>query len=1196
MLPVTRIQFVWTIRYYALCWAVFIMPKLDANNWETIQIPGKFDQVSNQSPNDEKSNAWLRCWVKVPNSYFAKHERNLFEESVGFHIEALSVHHDIWINGKWVGSNNPTSPISATTENSIQRYKVPPGTLQKGQWNEVAIRLNSVEASNGFKGKAPFLMDYFLECTLEGSWEFSLDPQYTPGTSRLQKPNRAAFDNFIESQRTLGRTRQVPGPRKEPKVSASQIRSEKGLKTELLLHEPTIAQPFHFTFDERGRLWVAQSRQYPYPAGIRMLSRDKYYRSHYDAIPKPPPNHTPGADRITIHEDTNGDGTYDLHKTFVDGLNMANSAIRGYGGVWVMHTPYLLFYPDTDADDTPDGPPEVHLSGFGFEDSHSIANGLVWGPDGWLYGGQGSTCSCRIKRPGIESEDDPGVYFEGCMVWRYHPLSRAFEIFAEGGGNTYGLEFDSHGRLFSGHNGGNTRGWHFVQGGFYQMQGVNPGKFGPPRKPYAFGDLPMMSSPDRIVRFTHLGAFAESSAIPEEYQGMLFSIDPLHNEVIASTCRANGSTFETKDHSVVAKSSDPAFRPVHIANAPDGSLMISDMYEFYIAHGQHYQNQIDPSTGRIYRIQGATMTMESDLDLSQKTPEQWIKILRHPNKWHRHTAVRLLGELKDPKTYPVLRKMVANESGLPSLNALWALYQAQGLDTDTILKALNHADAFMRLWGVRFIGEIYGSHRNLGLVSPHVNERELPESVVKALLQRAMKESDAEVRSQMASTARRLNLYQGLALVEELLKHREDLRDPYIPLLCYWVFEAHMPDSNDFIVNFLIQSQLWEHQIFTNHVLPRITRRLAIENKRGDLMLLGRLMQSADSPEAKTAIKSGFQEAFRGRSISGLPADLMTAFSKSGPESNLIKIRNGDRTAIENSVNAMLKKEAPLDERIAYAQIFGEIRSDQAKQVLLTIMKGDSDVALRKAAFASITSYPESDIAEHIIQLLPGLQKELIHTALTTLISRESWIQLLLAAIETKQINALIIPPEIAENLRQHNDTFISKKARSLLPEGAESMKSMTDMLTYIQSILKQSAGNPYAGEAIYMERCAACHKLFFKGGNIGPDLTSYQRKDLSTLLPSIVDPNAEIREGFQFIQVNTKDGRQLSGFESDRDLQVMVIRMLDAQEIMIPVDEIESVESMNRSMMPEGLLEGLDDQQLRDFFAYLRISQPIKN
>ncbi|MBP6602652.1 MAG: c-type cytochrome, partial [Verrucomicrobiales bacterium] len=145
-----------------------------------------------------------------------------------------------------------------------------------------------------------------------------------------------------------------------------------------------------------------------------------------------------------------------------------------------------------------------------------------------------------------------------------------------------------------------------------------------------------------------------------------------------------------------------------------------------------------------------------------------------------------------------------------------------------------------------------------------------------------------------------------------------------------------------------------------------------------------------------------------------------------------------------------------------------------------------------------------------------------------------------------------------------------------------------------VEEVLKSGTGSPYDGEAIFMQRCASCHKLFFKGGKIGPELTSYQRDDLGTMLISIINPNAEVREGFQFISVVTKDGRTLTGFEVERDLQVTVLRGLDGQDITLRAEEITEVTPMGRSLMPEGLLEGLDQQQLRDFFAYLRISQPI--
>ena len=119
-------------------------------------------------------------------------------------------------------------------------------------------------------------------------------------------------------------------------------------------------------------------------------------------------------------------------------------------------------------------------------------------------------------------------------------------------------------------------------------------------------------------------------------------------------------------------------------------------------------------------------------------------------------------------------------------------------------------------------------------------------------------------------------------------------------------------------------------------------------------------------------------------------------------------------------------------------------------------------------------------------------------------------------------------------------------------------------------------------------------HKLFFKGGRIGPELTAYQRDNLGTMLISIVNPNAEIREGFQYYSVTTKDGRSLSGFLVERDAQILVLRGLEGEDITLRQADVNLLAPLGRSLMPEGLLDGLDPQQLRDLFAYLRISQPI--
>jgi len=251
-------------------------------------------------------------------------------------------------------------------------------------------------------------------------------------------------------------------------------------------------------------------------------------------------------------------------------LHLASGMALGYDGLFVVQPPYLLFYPDKNHDDVPDGDPEVLLKGFGMEDAHAFANSLCWGPDGWLYGAQGSTVTANIRS--IEFQQG---------VWRYHPITKAFELFAEGGGNTWGIDFDRHGRLFAG---GNTTEplCHHVQGAYY-VKGF--GKHGPLQNPYTFGYF----NPVRHQGF--LGSALTGGFVIE--QGGLFP-ERFENAVIYPNLRANamrvsrlepqGSTFTTRFQEDFLTSTDRWFRPVKSLTGPDGALYVADWYDYNISH------------------------------------------------------------------------------------------------------------------------------------------------------------------------------------------------------------------------------------------------------------------------------------------------------------------------------------------------------------------------------------------------------------------------------------------------------------------------------------------------------------------------------------------------------------------------------------------------------------------------------------
>jgi putative membrane-bound dehydrogenase-like protein len=1143
-----------------------------------------------------------RAWFKPHDSFFTPHERNLFAESVALHLRGFSGAHEVRVNGVLIGRGGAFPPDYQDGVAGNHRHKIPPGLLKQGQWNALLIRAYHPEGRGGFQGEAPFVMDYFNEAILEGVWDWrSISPTEVPdaGGPLTERPSRAAFDQYHESHRVLAEAPQfVPGPKKTPAETMALMKPAADLRVDLLLHEPEVAQPTHFSFDARGRLWVAQYRQYPYPAGAKMLSRDKYYRAQYDRVPEPPPRHTPGRDRITVHEDTDGDGLPDRHRVFVDGLNMANAVLPGRGGVWVMNTPYLLFFPDANGDDVPDGPPVVHLAGFGLEDTHSVANGLVWGPDGWIYGGQGSTTTSRVVRPGLDAEGSPGVHFEGCMVWRYHPVTREYELFSEGSGNVFGLELDGDGRLFSGHNGSETRGWHYQQGGYYLKQGADPGKFGPPRNPHTYGQLPWMAPAAPFQRFTHILSVVEGSALPASRQGQLFWLDPLHNVVLATDRHRIGSTFGTRDLGPVLHCSDEAFRPVYLANAPDGSMCIADFYEHYIAHGQHYQSQIDPTTGRLYRVRGADQPLVKDVRLDDKTPEALLAALTHSNRWHRLMAARVLAERISGG--PGVRSGRSGSEWLDRLKvrvvaddapiaAVWALHQAGGLDESLAFKLIEHPSALIREWSVRLMGDA----------------RHIGRPLLEAWLHRIPRETEVRVRAQMAASARRLPASQALPLLTALLSHDEDVADPCVPLLCWWVVESHWPSDRASILDLWKSDELWRHPLARVAVLPRLMRRCAVQGRRQDLLDAAWLLDRAPDAESVAALMSGFEEAFRGRDASALPEELVRSLARRGKASLTLRLRQRDPAALPEALDLLKASAESVPEKVALVKTLVEVRAPGLRAMLLGLLEdAGAAIPIRQAAVSGLGIEEDPELAAVALRVLPAAVPELRNSVLEFLASRPVWSLALVEALDRGQVDRRWVPAEWVERLRRSPDAVVRRKVSAIWPEAprtgspagspAGPAPELAARIRGIEEVLRKAPGNPYSGEAHFQQRCAGCHRLFFKGGSVGPDLTSYQRDHLGTLLTSILDPSAEIREGYASVEVETRDGRILAGFLTDRDARVTSLRGLDGLDQVLPSTEVLEVRPTGRSLMPEGLLDGLSEEQLRDFFAYLRSSQPF--
>lgn len=959
-----------------------------------------------------------------------------------------------------------------------------------------------------------------------------------------------------------------------PERALATLHTPDDLKVDLVLAEPIVRQPVSLSFDERGRLWVVQYLQYPFPAGLRMVSRDGVWRAVYDKVPPPPPHHFKGRDKITIHEDSDGDGVFDTHRTFIDGLNIATSVLRGRGGVWVLNPPYLLFYADRNGDDVPDGDPEVHLQGFGLEDTHSVVNSLRWGPDGWIYGAQGSTVTGHITRPGLDQGKEP-VHSMGQLIWRYHPETRRYEVFAEGGGNAFGVEIDARGRIFSGHNGGDTRGFHYVQGGYYQ-KGFD--KHGPLSNPYAFGYFPAMKH-NRVPRFTHTFVIDEADALPERYRGLLFGVAPMLNHVVMSAVEPDGSSVRTHDIGHAVTSDDPWFRPVDITLGPDGNLYFADWYDRQVNHYRNHEGQIDPGSGRIYRLSAKGSKPSRATDLGKLRSSELVDRLRSPNRTIRQMALRLIGDREERSLTPELRRRVLDGNGQSALESLWALYQVGGLDVATALATLEHANPDVRLWTARLACDD-------GKASP---------ALASKLAARAAIEPSVDVRSQLACSARRLPTKEALAIVAALAARSEDARDIHVPLLLWWAIEAKAGSDPDAVLALFKDRGFWEHPIVSGTIAERLMRRLAASGSRKDLDRCARLLAMAPGERHVKALLSGFEAAFAGRSLAGIPEGLAEALARYSGQSLTLGLRRGEPRAVAEALALLRDEQGDRAKQLRLLQIAGEVRVPGAVPVLLALACGSPDNALRAAALGALANYDDPTIATEVLRTIGSLSEDVQSAAQSLLVSRRSSALALLKAIDEHAVDPNTIPREIAERLLLYRDAemkaLVTRHFGSITPATTAELQAQ---IVKLAGVVRSGPGVPKPGRQLFQDQCARCHTLFGKGGKVGPDLTTYRRDDLENMLLNIVNPSAEVREGYVPQVVATTDGRTLNGILVEQDNNAVVLRGSDGKEVTLPRAQIEEIGPSRISIMPEGLLKTLSEQQVRDLFAYLRSSQPL--
>ena len=964
-----------------------------------------------------------------------------------------------------------------------------------------------------------------------------------------------------------------------PEKAAARMTTPDGFRVELVAAEPLVRQPVAIDFDERGRLWVMQYLQYPNPEGLKRVKVDRYSRTVYDRVPDPPPKGPKGADRLTVLSDPGADGRFRKSKDFLNRLNLGSAFAFGHGGVFVLQTPYLLFYPDRDRDDVPDSDPDVLLAGFGMEDAHSVANSLTWGPDGWLYGCQGSTVTARIRNPA--DPDAPPVEFQQ-GVWRYHPITHRFELFCEGGGNSWGLDFDRYGNLLYSTNFGGFVALHGVQGGYYWK---SFGKHGALHNPHAYGYFDHV--PHRNFKGGHVtvgGIIYSGDAYPESFRGKYVAADLLGHGVYWHDLEAFGSSFRSRHGGELLVANDTWFAPSDVALGPDGCVYVADWHDKRTAHPDP-DAEWDRSNGRIYRVAYKNAPRPKPFDLAKLPSDELVKLLSHPNGWYARTARRVLADRRDPEVIlPLRARVFESKDDALALQYLWALHVSGGFDEAFGVKCLGHRSPHVRRWAVRLLGD----------------EVRLSAETCRKLAELAAAEPDVSVRSQLASTAKRLPADAALPIIRAIVVRDLDRNDPHVPLLLWWAVEKHCVAARGPVTDFFASAKAWKAALAREAVLGRLVRRYAAEGPEPGLAACAHLLASASSLTERqrllAALDQGLQERPGNVAEGPYPEALRKLLgdwwqaSPADPTLLRLLLRSGDPAARAKALVIVRDRKAPAETRLALLPVLAETGPPAMADLLLGMIGGGDPEAIQLAALAALQRFDGDPVASALLAKYPKLPARLKARTRTVLFGRKGWALAFLRGVDAGKFAAKEVTLDELRALAPHGDRTLDALVRKHWGnvQGGTPEERLAEVRR-LNNDLRAGTGDAKTGREIFAKRCAACHKLFGEGAALGPDLTHANRADRDYLLVSIVDPSAVIRKEHLAYTIHTDDGLVLTGLIAEQTPERITLVNAKNERIPVPRNRIESLRESPVSLMPDNLLKDLKPQELRDLFRYLQ-------
>jgi putative membrane-bound dehydrogenase-like protein len=1019
----------------------------------------------------------------------------------------------------------------------------------------------------------------------------------------LQKDPAALSATALERWKAPeGRPQEGYGSALSPQEALARMEAPEGFSVDLVAAEPDVAQPIAMTFDARGRLWVVEGHTYPV--------RDEG-------------NYHEGKDRILIFEDADGDGSFETRKVFAENINLASGIAVGFGGVYVGAAPYLLFYPDKDQNDLPDGEPEILLDGWGWQDTHETLNAFTWGPDGWLYGCHGVFTHSKVGKPGTPDELRQPI---NAGVWRFHPVTREFEVYAHGTSNPWGLDFDARGDFFVSacvipHF------YHLSQGGRYQRQAgqhFNPHTFDDIKtiadhahytgelRDHAFWGANKDNRPPSPADTSALGGghahcglvLYQADAFPPQYRGDAFFHNLHGHRIVRETIERDGSGHVVRHRPDFVLSNHHDHIGVGILLGPDGAIYFSDWTDPQTCH--HRDVEIwDRSNGRLFRVRYGDV-VSTVTDLPDRSDTELVAMLGHANAFHSRQAQRLLQERaaagtldRDAVESGLAELEVPNISISPRrvtdyhiasfdlyegeyldsplrLRALWTRHVCGLLDEAGLLAVLDDPEESLRAWAVTLLGE-----KKTALSSP----------VLARLETMANEDYSLFVRRHLASLLQRLPLEQRWTIAEGLIGHARSTNDRNIPLLCWYGIEP-LFEADPMHTLGLVNRTPWPN------LKDFLTRRAALSPEGRDVILT--FLAEAKNPD-EFAQRAGQLLA----SLASLPPverpagwDAAKAHGKTLAESN----------------PAVAEALARLGARFADPEFFPHWRDlardgkqGAAKRIeaieLLTAGRDPELGALareligaaplRAASLAALRLDPGAETAKALVARLADFPLELRNEAINLIATRPDSALVLLRAVDARQLSSSLVSPVLLDQFARFGNTEIDALIeRNWIRGGAE--VDLAQLAAAIEAWKKKlgpavlAKADASRGRQTYATTCGTCHTLFGQGVALGPDLTGSNRGDLAYVLENVLAPNAVVGKDYLLHVFSMKDGSTLSGMVRGETADYVQLALPGGAALDVKLSEVAKREELPQSLMPAGLFEALPLEQVADLVKYL--------